>query len=44
MPHGDILGFSPPLVLREEEAAEIVARTKRAVGAVAAELRRDGAV
>lgn len=35
MPHGDILGFAPPLVLTRAEADEIVAVTVDAINAVA---------
>ncbi|MCY1312999.1 L-Lysine--8-amino-7-oxononanoate transaminase [compost metagenome] len=35
MPHGDILGFAPPLVLTREDADLIVAITKDAVDEVA---------
>ena len=35
MPHGDILGFAPPLVLSQEDAEKIVAITKAAVDEVA---------
>lgn len=35
MPHGDILGFAPPLVLTEEEADLIVDITKSAIDEVA---------
>ncbi|MDZ5113017.1 aspartate aminotransferase family protein [Pseudomonas putida] len=35
MPHGDILGFAPPLVLNQEDAEKIVAITKAAVDEVA---------
>lgn len=42
MPHGDILGFSPPLILTEEEAEEIVARARRAFGRVAEALHGEG--
>jgi len=38
MPHGDILGFAPPLVLTRAEADQIVAITREAVDAVAATL------
>jgi len=42
MPHGDILGFAPPLVLTRAEADDVVARTKRAVDRVRDELTREG--
>ncbi len=42
MPHGDILGFAPPLVITREEVDEIVTRVARAVGTVADELTRAG--
>ena len=35
MPHGDILGFAPPLVISRAEVDAVVARTKRAVDHVA---------
>ncbi len=38
MPHGDILGFAPPLCLARAEADEIVGLTKAAVDQVAAEV------
>lgn len=38
MPHGDILGFAPPLCLTKVEAEEIVDLTKAAVDAVAAKV------
>lgn len=44
MPHGDILGFAPPLVLTREDADEIVAITKAAVDEVTDELVREGAI
>jgi L-2,4-diaminobutyrate transaminase len=41
MPHGDILGFAPPLVINREQVDEVVARTRRAVDSVAETLERD---
>ncbi len=41
MPHGDILGFAPPLVISREEVDEIVARTRTAVESVAEALERE---
>jgi L-2,4-diaminobutyrate transaminase len=38
MPHGDILGFAPPLILTEEEADLIVDIAKSAVDHVASEI------
>jgi L-2,4-diaminobutyrate transaminase len=38
MPHGDILGFAPPLILTPAEADEIIAITKATVDTVADEL------
>jgi L-2,4-diaminobutyrate transaminase len=38
MPHGDILGFAPPLILTHEEADAIVGMTRRAVERVHATL------
>jgi L-2,4-diaminobutyrate transaminase len=42
LPHGDILGFSPPLVATKEEIDEIVAISEAAVRAVMDELVREG--
>ena len=42
MPHGDILGFAPPLVITRDEVDEVVARAKRAVDRVTDELVRSG--
>lgn len=42
MPHGDILGFAPPLVTTKAEAEEIVAIAESAVRFVMDELTRDG--
>jgi len=39
LPHGDILGFAPPLVAGTNEVDEIVRVTKQAVEQVYAELR-----
>ena len=41
MPHGDILGFSPPLVATQQDIEEIVRRAKRATLSVFDELSRD---
>ena len=38
MPHGDILGFAPPLVVSREEVDTIVAISKKAVDSVAREI------
>jgi L-2,4-diaminobutyrate transaminase len=38
MPHGDILGFAPPLVITRAEVDDIVARVQRAVHGVTAKL------
>ncbi|WP_026381079.1 aminotransferase [Afifella pfennigii] len=38
MPHGEILGFAPPLVITPQEVDEVVAATKRAVDRVAVSL------
>jgi L-2,4-diaminobutyrate transaminase len=40
MPHGDILGFAPPLCLTQKEADIIVDAARSAVEAVATELRQ----
>ncbi|MFK4719207.1 L-2,4-diaminobutyrate transaminase [Bradyrhizobium niftali] len=42
MPHGDILGFAPPLVTTKAEIDEIVSITERAVRSVMDELVRGG--
>ncbi|HKU96590.1 MAG TPA: aspartate aminotransferase family protein [Vineibacter sp.] len=39
MPHGDILGFAPPLCLTRSEADVIVAATRKAVAEIAGEIR-----
>ena len=39
MPHGDILGFAPPLCISREEADRVVSLTRDAVDKVAAEIR-----
>ena len=44
MPHGDILGFAPPLIVTRAEVDEIVARAKRALDAVTDALTREGAL
>ncbi len=38
MPHGDILGFAPPLVLTQREADQVIEIARSAVDAVAAEV------
>ncbi|ATG72828.1 aspartate aminotransferase family protein [Zobellella denitrificans] len=42
MPHGDILGFAPPLVVTKGEVDDIVERTARAVNKVTDKLVRSG--
>ncbi len=44
MPHGDILGFAPPLIIGNDIVDLIVERTGAALDAVAAELRAEGAI
>jgi L-2,4-diaminobutyrate transaminase len=44
MPHGDILGFAPPLVMTAAEIDEMVAITKAAVDQVVGELDAQGAL
>jgi L-2,4-diaminobutyrate transaminase len=39
MPHGEMLGFAPPLVITRDEVDEVVAMTKRAVDKVYASVR-----
>lgn len=41
MPHGDILGFAPPLIATKADVDEIVAITKQSVDAVADDLVRE---
>ena len=41
MPHGDILGFAPPLIVTESDVEEIVARTRQAVDKVAGTLEQE---
>jgi L-2,4-diaminobutyrate transaminase len=41
MPHGDILGFAPPLVLRREDVDTIVAITTDAVAEVTAQVKQE---
>ena len=43
MPHGDILGFAPPLVTSESEIDEIVDLAYQATRAVMDEIARDAA-
>jgi L-2,4-diaminobutyrate transaminase len=38
LPHGDILGFAPPLILKKDEADDIVQRVSRAVEKVSKRL------
>ena len=42
LPHGDILGFSPPLIVTEQDIDEIVERVKRGVACGVDELKRTG--
>lgn len=42
LPHGDILGFAPPLIIRPQEVDEVVERTARAVDKVTEALAREG--
>jgi L-2,4-diaminobutyrate transaminase len=44
MPHGDILGFAPPLIVTRENVDEIIDRTRRAVDGVTDELVREGSL
>lgn len=44
MPHGDILGFAPPLVMTEAEVDEMVGIAEAAVRQVLDELTREGAL
>jgi L-2,4-diaminobutyrate transaminase len=42
MPHGDILGFSPPLTVTADDIDAIVSRAERGVRSVLDELTREG--
>ena len=42
MPHGDILGFSPPLIATSNDIDEIVSRSDRATRRVLDSLLREG--
>ncbi len=42
MPHGDILGFSPPLIATSKDIDEIVSRSDRATRRVLDGLLREG--
>jgi L-2,4-diaminobutyrate transaminase len=42
LPHGDIIGFSPPLIVTRDEIDEIVARCKKAFDAVVDSLLQAG--
>ncbi|MFD1379588.1 aminotransferase [Fodinicurvata halophila] len=44
MPHGDILGFAPPLVINREEVDRIVEGTRKAVDQVYEKLRAENAL
>ncbi|MBO1520152.1 aspartate aminotransferase family protein [Oceanisphaera pacifica] len=44
MPHGDILGFAPPLVVSKDDIDDIVERTEKAVHKVTDQLVRSGAL
>jgi len=42
MPHGDILGFAPPLIMTTAEVDEMIGITAKAIRQVTDELTRDG--
>lgn len=42
MPHGDILGFAPPLIITRGEIDDVLARTRSAVDKVTLELKKEG--
>jgi L-2,4-diaminobutyrate transaminase len=44
MPHGDILGFAPPLIATRDELQEIAAIAQRSIAAVCDQLAAEGAV
>jgi L-2,4-diaminobutyrate transaminase len=41
MPHGDILGYAPPLILQREDVDQIVSITSDAVAEVTAQVKRE---
>lgn len=43
MPHGDILGFAPPLTINRAEVDDVIERARKAVDKVADGLTREGA-
>ena len=42
LPHADIIGYCPPLIITLEEVEDVVTRTRKAVNRVTDELIRDG--
>ena len=44
MPHGDILGFAPPLITTLDDMHEIAAIVRKSVSSVCDELARDGVI
>lgn len=44
MPHGDILGFAPPLITTREDMAEIASITRKSVASVCDELSNAGVI
>ncbi|HSG89762.1 MAG TPA: aminotransferase [Pseudomonadales bacterium] len=44
MPHGDILGFAPPLIVDSADLDEIIGRARTAVDRVTDQLAREGAL
>jgi L-2,4-diaminobutyrate transaminase len=44
MPHGDILGFAPPLITTQEDMTEIAAIVRRSVAQVCGELSDAGVI
>jgi L-2,4-diaminobutyrate transaminase len=42
MPHGDILGFAPPLIMTTAEVDEMIGLTAKAIRQVTDELTREG--
>lgn len=44
MPHGDILGFAPPLITTRDDMAEIAGIVRKSVSQVCEELKKDGTI
>ena len=44
MPHGDILGFAPPLVTTRQDIEEISSIVKKSIDEVTQTLKKEGAI